>query len=207
MMLKFFKKLFPIRACLNCGSWIQLRTFFCEPCHAKCVEQFHNKQSTEVMNIKVKSLFRWPPGKSDVLSSLVLQMKNENEDAWLVWAEEFMFNSKLNLELKDSVLVSSQSSSGHMHAQNWGGALSKLLNFPHICPLKLREPRQNQKKRNRHERAIREFETPVEISKMRYKRIIFVDDVVTTGQTALAAYRALKEPPHFEIWCLIYREH
>jgi len=32
--------------------------------------------------------------------------------------------------------------------------------------------------------------------------IIFVDDVVTTGNTALAAWKALQHPINFEIWCI-----
>ena len=34
---------------------------------------------------------------------------------------------------------------------------------------------------------------------------ILVDDVVTTGSTALSSYIALKQPLYFEVWSLCYR--
>lgn len=36
-------------------------------------------------------------------------------------------------------------------------------------------------------------------------RVHFVDDVLTTGSTALAAWQALGHPRHFTVWSLIYR--
>ena len=37
-------------------------------------------------------------------------------------------------------------------------------------------------------------------------KVVFCDDVVTTGQTAKAAFKALGEPENFEVWCLAYRK-
>ncbi|MCJ8275684.1 MAG: hypothetical protein MJK18_02495 [Bdellovibrionales bacterium] len=36
-------------------------------------------------------------------------------------------------------------------------------------------------------------------------RAYFVDDIVTTGSTALAAYKALNQPENFAVWSLFYR--
>ncbi len=166
--------------------------------------QFRNETSIRIENLNVKSLFRWPPGESDALSSLILQMKEESADAWKIWALEFM--SQIEHTSKKTILVSSESSSGKKHAQNFAGALSSYLGYPHICPLKPKQMGTNQRELKRLERSQREFELSVEFSKPHQTRIIFVDDVVTTGQTAQAAYRALKEPYDFEVWSLIYRE-
>lgn len=38
-----------------------------------------------------------------------------------------------------------------------------------------------------------------------HHRIIFVDDVLTTGSTAEGVWKALGEPPIFEIWCMAYQ--
>ncbi len=213
---------FPFRACLNCGSWMNLRIFFCEQCHTRCLQQFNLEYPATIKiqatdrylqskknrsnQIKVKSLFRWPPGKSDVLSSLVLQMKEENQIAWLVWAQEFILKWESTINLKETILISSESVSGKTHAQNWGLSLSQKLGYPHICPLRPRFRTKSQKSSSRLERTQREMELCVDFSTLQSKRIIFVDDIVTTGQTALAAYYALNKPRNFEVWSLIYRE-
>lgn len=183
---------------------MNLRTFFCERCHQKNLVQFRNETRIRIENLNVKSLFRWPPGESDALSSLILQMKEEPVDTWKIWALEFM--TQLEQTSKKTILVSSESSSGKKHAQNFAAALSSYLDYPHVCPLRPKQAGKNQKELKRLERSQREFDLSVEFSKPPHTRIIFVDDVVTTGQTAQAAYRALKEPYDFEVWSLIYRE-
>lgn len=45
-------------------------------------------------------------------------------------------------------------------------------------------------------------ELPNTIKDLHYGTIIFIDDVVTTGSTAMAAWNALENPPHFEVWCM-----
>jgi predicted amidophosphoribosyltransferase len=206
--MKFFNHLdlLPLRSCLNCGSWLNLRTFFCLRCHEKLFLQFHKDSVVLVDQVKLKSLFRWPAGKSDVLSSLVLQMKDEPESAWKVWAQEFVIRLEVVAYKKQTILVSSESSTGKKHAQNWANALSSQLGYTHICALRPLNQQGQQKKLSKFARANREFELTVDFSILRNKRIIFVDDVVTTGQTALAAFVAMKEPSDFQIWSLIYRE-
>ena len=206
MKLLWNKDRFSFRSCMNCGSWMNLRTYFCHLCHQTCIKQFSNPAVIYVENIAVKSLLRWPPGESDILSALVLQLKDDPAHAWAIWAEEFMIKWNIPDQSKKTILISSQSSSGKTHAQNWGNALSDLLKYSHICPLKPKNTRIKQKELGRNERSARSFDINVDFSTLGNKRIIFVDDVVTTGKTALAAYKALKKPTHFEVWCLIYRE-
>ena len=199
---------------MNCGSWINLRTYFCAACHQRCLKQFNQEAVVYIENVPVRSLLRWPPGESDVLSSLVLQLKDEPQASWNIWAEEFLLKWGCAGANKTTQIITSESSSGKRHAQNWGDALAQITRHPHDCPLKPQEKNagkawavsKKQRELSRLERAQRSFDLSVDFSTSVDTRIIFADDVVTTGQTALAAYDALKEPSDFEVWCLIYRE-
>lgn len=50
--------------------------------------------------------------------------------------------------------------------------------------------------------AFNNVELPTPIEDLHYGTIIFIDDVVTTGSTAMAAWNALEKPPRFEVWCM-----
>jgi predicted amidophosphoribosyltransferase len=206
--MELIKKLnpFPLRACMNCGSWLNLRTFFCGECHAKALEQFYSPKIIQVEGLLVKSLLCWPPGKSDVLSALVLQMKNEKLRYWNIWAQEFAIRWEEPNNLRKTLVVASESSSGKKHGENWAQSLAQNLGFDYACPLKPVKSDRRQRELNRQARKAREFKISEDFSIPHRTRVIFADDVVTTGRTALAAFEALKKPSNFEVWSLIYRE-
>ena len=76
-----------------------------------------------------------------------------------------------------------------------------------ICKLETDDSERSQKQLTRSERATRRFEEV--IGRARYEDPaaprIFVDDVITTGATAIAAYLALGRPAAFEVWTLVCR--
>ncbi len=77
-----------------------------------------------------------------------------------------------------------------------GGELKKLLNRRH--------PSEAQKSKSRAKRALIEMESRALISQN--KTFIFVDDVLTTGATARAAFQALNKPKNFFIFTLVWRQ-
>lgn len=93
------------------------------------------------------------------------------------------------------------------HETGW--VLLNLLEFQNL-------DEKTQKSKGIHLRAQRTFkirqrseiissnygEHPDNIKDLHYGTIIFIDDVVTTGSTAMAAWKALKKPPRFEVWCM-----
>jgi predicted amidophosphoribosyltransferase len=66
-------------------------------------------------------------------------------------------------------------------------------------------PNSRQRRRNKKQRREREFRSLENISGER-NPWVFVDDVFTTGATALAAWKALDRPEDFQVWTLIYRQ-
>jgi predicted amidophosphoribosyltransferase len=83
-------------------------------------------------------------------------------------------------------------------------ALSAVTGAPVVPALLLPEGHW-QKGLSRVERFAITFELSDRENLIGYRRLIVVDDVVTTGATAFAAYRALGQPKSCEIWCLMDR--
>lgn len=197
---------FSIRCCINCGSWSVKKNLFCEACSFLLIEKMRAPNAIQLQNFKVEALFLWQPGQSDSLSRLVLDLKSSNKNAWQYYAQKFLeIRRKFS---SNSILISSLSLSGKKHAQNWGESLSHIAGIPHVVGLKICENKSvnlTQKELSKLARRNRQFENIAELSSQS-RNIIFVDDVVTTGATALAAYRALGRPRNFQVWCLASRE-
>jgi predicted amidophosphoribosyltransferase len=88
-------------------------------------------------------------------------------------------------------------------AENWDTECLALLPKGHA-------PATPQKKQKAGERANRRF-VPVTQENFSHSGgasgvpFVFVDDVITSGSTAMAAYMALGDPDRFEVWTLVCR--
>lgn len=193
------------RSCLNCGSFILKIKPLCCACDSLMLATYSHQKIQSASRIEVYPLLTWSPGASDTLSKLVLEMKTIDRKVWFEYAKNFIVVWSDIITTENVVLISHKSLSGNRHAHNWGESLSQLLNRPHIECLSLQEPNKKQKELSSEERAHRRMETNVDFSWEAGRRYIFVDDVVTTGSTALAAYRALGRPKNFQVWSFAYR--
>lgn len=96
------------------------------------------------------------------------------------------------------------------HSALWSAALARELGVAYFPAV--RDPAENakQKQLRQGERGSRRYAVREDFANLveevrGAKRIIFADDVITSGSTAMAAYMALGDPDRFEVWTLAAR--
>jgi predicted amidophosphoribosyltransferase len=124
------------------------------------------------------------------------------ESAFQFYAKAFVTRRSLFDLPSNAVLVACPGRQGRRHSEIWALSLSKLLGLPLIEALELEEDSGSQKGKSRYERQRIRFRKK---NVLRHKYVIFIDDIVTTGATAVAAQKALGATEGFEVWCLAHR--
>jgi predicted amidophosphoribosyltransferase len=169
--------------------------------------------SLQTSAIEVWSLFSWSLLNDSDLRPLIYALKGGGlEPVFLKLAEHFSFErglERLQAHYQDAVLVMPPSSvSGRARAQNdhawqWAHALGQIWQIPVWDGFAATGPSKSQKQQSLMERQKRELVATEPLPQQ--KQIIFVDDVITSGATAFAAWKALLSPKHFQVWTIASR--
>lgn len=209
---------FGLRSCLYCGSLDRGPDGLCRVCSADLQSWqqsdgrlFHQ----EIHKLQVEALYQWLPGRQEVLSKLVHALKGkQGEKLWQYYAEEFLRGRwSENPSRKKYLLIPAPSRDGQRdHAYYFVKALSESGAGFELYNCLSREGRAgDQKKRTRSQRERTAMEWAENITQKDFKAksagkcVIFVDDIVTTGSTARAAWRTLGKPRDFAVWALAQR--
>lgn len=197
--------------CLNCGSFQPKLGCLCDACE-KSLKLWRNHQEKEPLRgLQIRSLYHWAPGRSDILSKLILWLKgSRHEVAWHYYAQEMSKNYCESLPKNFNIyVVPAPSRNGEMdHAALWAEGLSRALGAE-FRPCLRKASELHQRGSDRGTRALIEMEViennTDSVDFESQVLWIFADDIVTTGSTARSAHIALGRPVHFQIWSLAQR--
>lgn len=214
---------FGLRGCLYCGSIFRKADGLCDYCskslwEASSETEIHFQQldgDLKERPLEVVSLFEWIPGQQEVLSRLVMALKGHDRRAlWKYYAQCFWQRHLISFPAVDKriLLVPSPSRTLRVdHASLFTLGLQEAMGGA-ICNVLQREPDFiEQKRKSKEQRLAVRFQWAENFSAAQFRRlsrghrIVFVDDVVTTGSTAKAAWKALGKPEDFTIWSLAQR--
>lgn len=210
-----------LRACANCGSsFMNPDTLLCRNCEELCNQDLSWRpltRNTGAGGIEGASLWDWVPGKNEALSSLLLTMKGGiQRKAYHFYAQRLVQQrQKFAQNTCDGEMIFIPAPpSGHEihdHAFALSQALSNILGTKTERIL-AKTTLSHQRELNLDERGRISLKLDENFSRDQAARIIdgktvvFVDDVVTTGSTAIAAKAILHNCKRFEVLCLAQRE-
>ena len=207
-----------LNGCLYCGSYFPRDGGLCKTC-ADSLWRWTTHEELyyqTVSKLQVTSLFEWVPGLQEVLSRLVRSLKGSaREDLWQYYAEEFWIRylvSNSVRRIQNLVLIPSPSRRGERdHAMQFALAIAQLSGAEVRCCLVRAGHSSAQKNLSRKQRFGVRFDWAENITAEQFqretsgKRVIFIDDVLTTGATARSAWSTLGKPKEFAVWTLVQR--
>jgi len=144
-----------------------------------------------------------------VLRELLIDQKDHHRPALLSkLADRLAFVAlQKSPQISAGFLFPAPSASGRHHAHHLAAALGQVTGFPVCDQLRLTgEHLGLQKLQGLGARHLRKMRTVSGPWQQVGKGVpIFVDDILTTGATAMAAHQALGSPANFQVWTLAYQ--
>jgi predicted amidophosphoribosyltransferase len=200
-----------LRSCACCQSFLPPIDLVCKECEAR-VSLNRDRVLRSGYPFPVYSLFEWSEESAALIKPLIYGMKGgyAYRSAHLLTSELIFKLSATRQGIHTPRFVYPGSSS-HRKRHDHAWLLAHLLaeQWRVEAPLRLEfesKAEGNQKLRSQEERSKRRFQLPEGLSPLRTnERWVFVDDVITSGSTAMAAFMALGDPEEFEVWALACR--
>lgn len=203
-----------LRACGACGSAFGPVDFFCAPCWQRLHRSANRgaRLRLPLEDFPTFALWTWTPEMDPFLRPLIYALKGGWGGAIVDSLAEDMAFARGTIPLRPNVFrvtapprgestgpnhaeILARAFAGSLRSEYWGG----------LVPLRTEgsEP-SAQKRKTAEARRKRQYRAD-ELETDSDEAWVFVDDVVTTGATARAAFEALGQPARFEVWALAWR--
>ncbi len=199
------------QSCAICGGWpTDQGTLYCSLCWERIAHWMQESHGEIILNEKISIQFgmTWSPADSSLKGDFLHALKGKScRQSWRRLAEIWWVLRSSKTEYRAHSCHIWESIPGHNgelddHASRWLEALRELLGGQRVRSLS-RTLNGGQRKKSREERKRIGFE--VKETHTLSKPTTLVDDVVTTGATAFAAFEALGSPKNLQLFALAYR--
>jgi predicted amidophosphoribosyltransferase len=204
-----FKNFF--NSCYACASFLTVeQDGFCKECAQKLLS-YRSLGQIRLEEFKMTYLYDWIPDQNRPLSLLLEDMKDGNNPMRSEYfGKKLLFEFlKFRSDFRNVVVIPAPSKvqGKKDHAFLLASSLAKTAGWELISPLS-RTNSGAQKNKSKQARGTVQFTNFESFSFHRFKDqpVLFVDDIVTTGATARAAYVALGRPKHFEVLSVAHRK-
>lgn len=151
-------------------------------------------------------LLDWNKDESPAIDQMVYRMKSDNSRAaWRLYARIFLQMTEINLQNFSGFVPIPGSSPASVHAMIFAKALSSVSGLPVFDLVVKKTDSKAQKQGSIQDRRTQSFERrPLHKTEL-FTKLIFVDDILTTGESFLQSNLAINGHKENIILTLFYR--
>ena len=151
-------------------------------------------------------LWSWTPA-SEVIPKLIYTLKSREMVTFKKdFLEKLIVRVPLSQVSADHIVYVTRPGMAYDHTQIIAEKLSELLSCP-LNPIYLKNDLKNYKLMNRTDRLLGRKAIPLHIEGVDQKKVLFIDDVYTSGATAKAAWEALGRPKDYGALTLAFKRY
>lgn len=199
------------RACAHCKAVSWQTNLLCKNCWGRLFSNSVYQTRYNLIEgalLPVHYMFNWSKKSDPIIKNFIYSLKGGGAMAALekTIGCGYLNFSQLNPKnfRADHIVFPKKIVGGDFHAVDMSYVLKDIRGDSRAIlePLIIN----NQKQRGLSARERKSIKITHSISGASSKSYLFVDDLLTTGSTARAAWQALGKPKYFQAFCLAYRE-
>ncbi len=193
--------------CLKCGSFFIEETLFCKICFTEEIEPRINAMKvSHVEKNRHFYLLEWFKNDGFFIDQLVYRLKSDNSPAaWAFYSKLLKYLCPVNFKNYHAIVPIPGSKSSSVHSLVFAQELAKLTGLPVLTLLQKNNSFEEQKKGTAAQRSRQKMACVKEQKFEQFTKFVFVDDVLTTGQSFFQSNLALNGQFENIILTLFYR--